>query len=172
MPQNDRWLKLLLLANAALGILVVIALVASLDVRSSLQRVLAGRANTDPAYVAAPELSRVSESTMAGVAAPFDSRAEDARLRQLIREEIDAALDRDRAARRPSVGEARAEVDPAAIREVEDKLQFILSSGEISAAELDRLQLSIAQLDEASRKEKFSELARAINLGTVKVIMR
>lgn len=112
----------------------------------------------------------------AGPAANTDNSADvrssidEDRLRQIIREELivqfeNHALSQPQASR----SAAAAPLDPAEMAErreqLSQQLQYYVSVGRISDAEMQRLQIDIAKLDAKGRTEMLSELTRALNSG-------
>jgi len=109
-------------------------------------------------------------------AAPTDSHAattnypDEDRLRVIVREELAAQLG--------ALSVAGAQKDSAAVLEPEDEAKFQIqrelvaqqlnyhtSVGRISATDMQMLQMEIAKLDEAGRREMLGELTRAMNSG-------
>jgi hypothetical protein len=94
-------------------------------------------------------------------------------LRQIIREELAAQLD-------SSFGPAEqmdAVFAPNSTEKAEDQYQreqvaqqldYHTSVGRISDTDMQKLQMDIAKLDEAGRKEMLSELTRTLNSGQLK----
>jgi hypothetical protein len=96
-------------------------------------------------------------------------RGED-RLRQIIREELSTQLadlprrDQPRDAAFATNSMSQAEMESQ--RElVSQQLEYYSSVGRISELEMQQLQIEIAKLDEAGRKEVLGELMRALNSG-------
>ncbi len=92
------------------------------------------------------------------------------RLRQIIREELGAQLDgQPRPNKQMDTVIASSSTDKAEIeyqRElVSQQLEYYSSVGSISDTDMQKLQMDIAKLDEASRKEMLRELMRALNSG-------
>ena len=92
------------------------------------------------------------------------------RLRQIIREELHAELDREfeplmqsELASEPDSGD-RAEFEYRK-EQVSQRLAHHASVGSISDADMQKLQIDIAKLDDAGRTEMLRELSRAINSG-------
>ena len=128
------------------------------------------------------------ESTVPGdakqntsVSNPFDDPSTDShaatnyypdenRLRKIVREELAAQLG--------ALSEASAQKDSAAVLEPEDEakyqyqrelvaqqLVYFSSVGSISDMDMQKLQMEIAKLDEAGRREMLGKLTRAMNSG-------
>ena len=92
------------------------------------------------------------------------------RLRIIVREELAAQLG--------ALSEASAQKDSATVLDPEDEAKFQIqrelvaqqlnyhtSVGRISAKDMQMLQMEIAKLDEAGRREMLGELTRAMNSG-------
>lgn len=92
------------------------------------------------------------------------------RLRQIIREELGAELDRR--------SDPDKQMDPVIASSSTDKtetdfqrelvtqqLEYYSSVGSISDSEMQKLQMEIAKLDDTGRTEMLRELSRAINSG-------
>ena len=95
--------------------------------------------------------------------------AED-RMRQIIREELHAELRHVSMAGQqpdPSVVTVPADAAEMASRRelVSEQINYFLSIGRISDAEMQDLQLNIAKLDAAGRTAALGELSRAVNSG-------
>ncbi len=91
-------------------------------------------------------------------------------LRQIIRDELSAQLDsRSGPGTRAGPVPASALVDKDEYKrrreQVAEQLSYYTSVGNISNAEMQKLQTDIARLDPASRKEMLMELNRALNSG-------
>ncbi len=92
------------------------------------------------------------------------------RLRQIIREELAAQLDRRSGPDKqmdPVI--ASSSTDNAENQyqreQVAQQLEYHTSVGSISDMDMQKLQIEIAKLDEASRKEMLRKLTRALNSG-------
>lgn len=105
----------------------------------------------------------------ASIAAPID----EARLRRIIREEVQAL------ATQPANGAAAIPApalqpprDPGADQDqrayVEQQLAYLMSVGEASQSDLMYLEQEIAKLSPADRREMLNRLARAVNAGQIK----
>ena len=102
-----------------------------------------------------------------------DARApgvDEARLRQIVREELIVVLRNqdeyrmdDAAARERSPEENRYQREY-----VSQQIDYYASVGEISERDMHELQRSIAELDNAGRKEMLSKLTRAMNTQQIK----
>ncbi|MDX1443362.1 MAG: hypothetical protein R3270_06235 [Gammaproteobacteria bacterium] len=104
-----------------------------------------------------PEASTVSTAT-----------SDDARLRAIVREEIEralAGLDRPAAAGRGSGTSivASPPVDPEQRLRVMDQIEYFRGMGEISPQDMNELMSDIARLDEQGRREALSRLTTALN---------
>jgi len=92
------------------------------------------------------------------------------RLRQIIREELAAQLDRrsgpakqmDEVIASNSTDKAENQYQPELVAQ---QLEYHTSVGSISDMDMQKLQIEIAKLDEASRKEMLRKLTRALNSG-------
>ena len=94
------------------------------------------------------------------------------RLRQIIREELDATLE--------SRSEPDKQTDPVIAsgprdqteterqrEQVAQQLEYYANVGRISDAQMQKLQMDIAKLDDAGRTEMLSRLSRAFNSETL-----
>lgn len=115
------------------------------------------------------------------VSSPFDAPSTDGhasavyypdenQLRKIVREELAAQLG--------TLSEANAQNDSAAVLEpvdeakyqyqrelVAQQLNYHTSVGRISDTDMQKLQMEIAKLDEAGRREMLGKLTRAMNSG-------
>lgn len=95
------------------------------------------------------------------------------RLRKIVREELAAQLG--------GLSEASAQKESAAVLEPEDEakyqyqrqqvaqqLDYHTSVGRISDTDMQKLQMDIAKLDEAGRREMLGKLTQAMNSGGLK----
>lgn len=102
------------------------------------------------------------------VAPPID----EARLRRIIREEVQALAAVQSGASGISTPTLQAPRDRAADHEqrayVEQQLAYLTSVGEASQSDLMYLEHEIAKLSPADRREMLNRLARAINAGQIK----
>ena len=101
-----------------------------------------------------------------------DAYPNEERLRQIIREELRAELDRESAPdRKADPVIVASSVDPAEMEQkrelVAQQLEYHLTVGSISDIEMQQLQLDIARLDPAGRMEMLSKLSRAFNSGSL-----
>jgi len=92
------------------------------------------------------------------------------RLRQIIREELGAELDRrsepDKQMDPVIASSSTDETEIEYQRElVAQQLEYYASVGSISDADMQKLQMDIAKLDDAGRTEMLRELMRALNSG-------
>lgn len=95
---------------------------------------------------------------------------DEARLRQIVREELIVVLRNqdeyrmnDAAARQRSPEENRYQRE-----HVSQQIDYYTSVGEISEQDMHELQRSIAELDNAGRREMLSKLTRAMNTQQIK----
>jgi hypothetical protein len=95
------------------------------------------------------------------------------RLRQIIREELDAQLGGEAGLNQQvdshivSGSTDKVEIERQRER-VSQQLEFYSSVGSISDLEMQQLQTDIAKLDELSQKEMLSQLTRELNSGRLK----
>ena len=92
------------------------------------------------------------------------------RLRQIIRDELSAQLDGIFATDKQSDAVIAAELPDSAENQyqrdlVVEQLQYHTSVGSISEADMSRLQMEIAKLDDSGRKEMLQMLTQALNSG-------
>lgn len=96
---------------------------------------------------------------------------DDEHLRQIIREELTAILQRPAAAppKQAQFPPDSRTVDPVELelrrQQVSARLQYHASVGNISTADMQELQLQIAELGEPARTEMLRELVKALNAG-------
>ena len=111
----------------------------------------------------------------AGADDPFQAYSYDAyaypdeeRLRQIIREELGASSGNG-SAQYAAPATMYASVDPDEFErrreEVDQQLEYYASVGSISDTDMQKLQMNIARLDDAGRKEMLSKLTHAMNSG-------
>ena len=91
-------------------------------------------------------------------------------LRQIIRDELSAHLDSrsgpgTQVSPMPASGLVDKDEYERRREQVAEQLSYYTSVGNISNAEMQKLQTDIARLDAASRKEMLMELNRALNSG-------
>ena len=99
-----------------------------------------------------------------------DLNPNEGRLRQIIREELGAELDRRAEPDKPTdpvkVAGSTDTAETVYQRElVAQQLENFLNVGSISDADMQKLQMDIAKLDDAGRTEMLRELSRAFNSG-------
>ena len=120
------------------------------------------------------ELERARQATALAKRDPSDSNSapglSSSALRQLIADAVQDQL----ADREPSVAQAdapspaqRRREDQLA-REVGESIQYHISVGTISQADMQTLQQQILRLDQEARRRALGELVTAINDGTIK----
>lgn len=118
----------------------------------------------------APAPTPVTEPvpTFVTTAAPVD----EARLRQIIREEIQALAGSESAPGTISAPALEPPRDRLADRTqrdyVEQQLAYLTSVGEATRSDLIYLEMEIAKLSPADRREMLNRLARAVNAGQIK----
>lgn len=94
-------------------------------------------------------------------------------LRRIIREEIGSVDKVHRIESNPvgqvaSVGSSSRPHDPARLVAVNRQLDYFISIGQISPAEMSALQQEIAGLDEGGRRQILGKLTGAMNRGVLK----
>lgn len=141
------------------AILLLYAEITNLD--DSLQTVLA--AEQQPVSVSDVTRLPTSDDANAGV-------INEDRLRQIIREELVAHVENGSLPEsQVSRSVASATVDPlkmeARREQISQQLEYYVSVGRISDAEMQKLQIDIAKLDADGRTEMLRELTRALNSG-------
>ena len=92
------------------------------------------------------------------------------RLRQIIREElVDQFENQSLSQPQPSRFAEPAPVDPVEMEarreQISQQLEYYVSVGRISDAEMQKLQIDMAKLDAKGRTEMLRELTRALNSG-------
>ena len=96
---------------------------------------------------------------------------DEARLRQVVREELAALTVTAPGATRPAVAlvpaPRDAEKDRLQRERVAEQIDRYRTAGAISDAQMSELQNEIAQLDPASRREMLGKLTRAMNAGEI-----
>lgn len=146
-------LTVLVIAQLALLVLLLVKVV-------SIDNASPGTMAEQPPRMAAPHAVPVSGSQVRGAPFPED------RLREIIREEL-AALPLP--ANQADGADTYRSMDPAEIEyqreQVAQQLEYHVSVGTISEVDMARLQMQIAKLDAAGRKEMLGELTRAMNSG-------
>ena len=114
-----------------------------------------------------------SVESLSGAQSPSQRDADDARLRQIIREELQSSLtaDAQEARRQEESAAAIAAEDPRASEYrrdvVERQIEYYRSLGTISDSEMEALQVEIAKLDSSGRNQMMSKLVRAMNAGEI-----
>jgi hypothetical protein len=121
-----------------------------------------------------PTLESRLQSSFAAATSPHLGRdADEARLRSIIREEL---------ARQPQVQANRHDTPASAVvtpprtesmdrhqqELVAQQIETYKSMGSITSQQMENLQVQIAQLDEASRRQMLGKLIRALNSGDIK----
>jgi len=94
-------------------------------------------------------------------------------LRRVIREEITSfeqlrEIGTGSVARGLGSSSSSPPHDPARVAAVNHQLDYFISIGQISPAEMSALQREIAKLDEDARRQIFSKLTGAMNRGALK----
>jgi hypothetical protein len=94
-------------------------------------------------------------------------------LRRVIREEIESVDQIDRieltsAGQVAGTGPSSPPHDPTRVAAVNSRLDYFISMGRISPAEMAKLQQDIARLDDGARKQMLGKLVRALNTGSLK----
>lgn len=133
---------------------------------------LGERAEAPPPPVPGPPAEAAPAGMVnAGTQPGATAEPDDERLRQIIREELTAIL-HGRAAASPEQAQIPPDnrtVDPVEQelrrQQVSARLQYHASVGNISAADMQELQLQIAELGEPARTEMLRELVKALNAG-------
>lgn len=101
-----------------------------------------------------------------------DSSFDEERLRQIIREELDAYSFAIASSSSEDQYVAPVARDPMQDQEqldnVAEQLQYYSSVGTISNSEMARLQMDIGRLDEAGRRDMLRKLTQAMNSGAIK----
>jgi len=100
----------------------------------------------------------------------YDAYPDEERLRQIIREELGAALGEGSGPGQYAAPDNTfASIDPVELEQrrdtVDQQLEYYASVGSISDTDMQKLQMDIAKLDEAGRKEMLSKLTHAMNSG-------
>ncbi len=100
----------------------------------------------------------------------YDAYPDEERLRQIIREELGAALGYGSGQGQYSApANASASIDPAELEyrreEVAQQLEYYASVGSISNTDMQKLQTEIARLDPAGRTEMLQKLTQELNSG-------
>lgn len=164
-----RWLWLISILQF-IAILVLIGRIISLE----HALVVTTPSSSSSAEHAASDGSRSisPDSDIRYPSAAIGRELDQATLREIIREELQAAM----AARPAASSPARQAPDPVYSKEFEvqlhhvsAKLESVISAGAISNADMESLHLEIGQLHPKDRRMVLSRLAKSINAGTVKL---
>lgn len=117
-----------------------------------------------PAKTGTPAFSFAAEPNIT------PSAMNEAQLRQIIREELASAMRNEGESRMNDVAaRQRTPEENRYQREyVSQQIDYYASVGEISEQDMQELQRSIAELDNAGRKEMLSKLTRAMNTQQIK----
>ena len=123
-----------------------------------------------------PASSLHAANPVATAPSPFATRsdrsappADEARLRAIIREELAAQLEVRSNGIAPPPAVARDEAsDRLQQQRIAQQIEAYQAAGSITEAQMQELQVRIAQLDDASRKRMMSKLIRAMNSGDIK----
>lgn len=131
------------------------------------------RVQPQPPTASASPVSNISSSPPAGVRSDdaFWS-SDEARLRQIIREELRAQPASDAYSDQRVVGAGT--LDPGIVPEnrfqldrVSQKIDYFSSIGHISKDEMGDLEMEIAKLDPAGRRDMLRKLTQALNSGAI-----
>lgn len=141
-------------------LLILFGKIVLLEDEATVQR------DADPRTMMSNPLYRTSSDTRLTSA----SYPDEDQLRKIVREELAAQLGtlsgtvtQENAV---SVSRPRDEVEDQKQKElVAQQLSYHKSVGHISDSDMQKLQVEIARLDEAGRREMLGELSRAINSG-------
>ena len=96
-------------------------------------------------------------------------RGEEARLRNVIREELTRLQAQPlQRTRLPATGRARTESDARLSQELAQQIETYRAIGTITDEQMQELQTGIVQLDPSSRRELMSKLIQALNSGEMK----
>lgn len=116
----------------------------------------------------APPPTETESAVFTSVATPID----EARLRRIIREEMQALAMSQPAGSAISAPALVPSRDRAADRDqrdyVEQQFAYLTSVGTASRSDMQHLEDSIAKLSPADRREMLNRLARAVNSGRIK----
>lgn len=158
-----RWINLF----AAVQLLITGVLVwRVLALEQSLEQSLESQAATVPIRVSVPTHAQTSRS-------PGTERfPPETVLREIIREELRAAhlsLSGNQTPSMPLAEPTYSKAFEVQFSNVSAKVASLISSGAINDAEMERVQVEISQLHPRDRRAVLSQLAKAINAGTVKL---
>lgn len=119
----------------------------------------------------APTLAHITKpAAMSDMPAGTATVIDEDRLRRIIREELVVQLG-NQPSSPPTAAHSAAvtSADPVEMearrKQLSQQLEYYVSVGSISDAEMQRLQIDIARLDAAGRTEMLRELTRALNSG-------
>ena len=110
--------------------------------------------------------------SLASASAPADApRIDEQRLRSIVREELAREHNRPVAASPPPVPTQSRDPSAAQLQQrdvVAQQIEAYRALGTITEAQMQDLQVAIAQLDAVSRRQMLSKLTRALNTGDIK----
>jgi hypothetical protein len=122
----------------------------------------------EPATVRSTDPVAVASSPFANASPDTASLADEDRLRIIIREELAAQRGVRAEVTTPAAAAQDEGSNPLLQERVARQIEAYQAAGAITDAQMQELQVQIAQLDEAGRKRMRSKLIRAMNAGDIK----